>query len=272
MADCINISIAHIPVQLELEGLPQAVRDQIIENYTAFTDQSAAAGIQVKIRVEDAAPFIAPEYHAVWQVQTSRKKELIEFKSFYEQGWINLRARQAEVTLNPKGHPENFFRVLYAWECLEQGGLLLHASGVIRGGKGYVFFGHSTAGKTTAARLSLERDCIILSDDMVILGFENGRPWLYGVPFRGRFPEAPRTNASAPLCGCYSIIKDKEHFVKSLLPSEAMARLAACVPFVMEDPFQVQRVLAVCAQIEKTTNIKELHFRKDAGFWEVIDD
>ncbi len=56
--------------------------------------------------------------------------------------------------MRPGGNPENYLRVIYAWRCLEQGALLVHASGVIRRGRGFVFFGPSGSGKTTSARLS----------------------------------------------------------------------------------------------------------------------
>ena len=79
---------------------------------------------------------------------------------------------------------ENFVRHAYSSLILKHDGFLLHASGVISKGRGYIFTGVSGAGKTTAAEAS-KKNGIILSDEIVALR-KIGKSWkLFGTPFMG---------------------------------------------------------------------------------------
>ena len=110
----------------------------------------------------------------------------------------------------------------------------------------------------------------MLSDDLVMLGWEAGRAHVFGVPFRGEMIDAPRTNASAPLWGLYSPVKAAEHALLPLAPVDALARLTAVVPFVMEQPESASQVLGVCAALLAAVPAYALHFRKDSGFWPLL--
>jgi hypothetical protein len=132
-----------------------------------------------------------------------------------------------------------------------------------------VFFGPSGSGKTTTARLSSAHT--ILSDDLVIIKKVAHQYRVFGVPFRGDLPEAPRTNASAELRGLFAIVKDTRHFLAPLALPEAVARLAQCVPFVMAQPETARRVTDICADLAARVPVRALHFRRDDGFWEIID-
>jgi hypothetical protein len=225
--------------------------------------------LSIRIRTEPGPEFIRLNVSPTWQILTNERDGLIQFESYYEKGWVDRQKGLGELVMRPQGDPENYLRVLFAWMCLEQDGLLLHAGGVISNGKGYVFFGASGSGKTTIARLSLDRT--ILSDDLVIVKKKGPIFRLYGVPFRGDFPEAPRHNASADLRGLYTLVKDSRHYLEPVGLQEAVARLTACVPFVMVQPGAAQRVSELCIELAKQVQVQSLHFRADPGFWEVID-
>ncbi len=265
----LTIGIADIPVQLEF-NCADATRAQIVERYAPFVIPSQPPRLTIRVSEAPGDPFIPLRNDgSAWEIRTRAENGRIDFESYFEKGEVDRAAARGEVVLRPDGDPENFLRVVYAWLVLEQSGLLLHAAGVISNGKGYVFFGHSESGKTATARLSLDRT--VLSDDLVIIKKRGERFWLYGVPFRGDFPEAPRVNADAELAGLFALVKDSEHRIVYLPLSVAVARLAACVPFVMTQSAQTARVVAVCAALAAQVPVRALHFRKDAGFWEVID-
>ena len=134
-ASVLPIEIAHIPVELHLDNLPAAQQAKLHEYYGAFRVPTANGGIPFRMHIEPGPPYIDPTQYRYWQVRTARQAGRITFESFYEAGWIDRDAGEAELTLRPVGDPENFLRVLYAWEALVRGCLLVHASGVIRGGK-----------------------------------------------------------------------------------------------------------------------------------------
>lgn len=272
----LSISVAGMHTRLDIDGLTPEVQALLKTWYSPFLVQAVQAGdlraAHIKARVEPGQNFI-PFEPGPWQIRTARHGEQIEFESYQEQGWYNLADQRGELILRPGGNPENYLRVIYAWRCLAREALLVHASGVIRRGKGYVFFGPSGSGKTTTARHSPGAQ--ILSDDLVILQRETTPEGVtvrvFGVPFRGEMIEAERTNASAPLVGLYSLVKDSDHRLADLDHIEAGARLTACVPFVMSQPENARRVLALCDEITRLVRVKTLHFKPDAGFWQVID-
>ena len=71
-------------------------------------------------------------------------------------------------------------------------GVLVHACGIDVGGRGYLFPGSATYGKTTMARL-WEDEGTILNDERVILRQCNGQYWIFGTPWHGEYEKfSPR--------------------------------------------------------------------------------
>ncbi len=269
LSDIITVAIAELPVTLDLKGCLGITRARILEYYREFIVPPQRAEFSVRLYTEPGPEYLTTQGVTTWQIRTTESNGRIEFVSFFEKGWADRATGKAELALRSQGDPENFLRVLYAWLSLEQNGLLLHACGVISNQKGYVFLGPSGSGKTTTARLSLDRT--VLSDDLVIIKKHNLTYRLYGVPFRGDFVEAPRTNASADLYALFTLAKDTAHFIEPLSLPEAVARLVSCVPFVMAQPSAARRVSKFCADLAMQVQVQALHFRRDPGFWEVID-
>jgi hypothetical protein len=263
------LSIADIPVKLWLHNLDEPVRSRILDRYAAFVAVAPPTAISIDVHVEPGSEYIPFGSTPSWQIKSSVQDGRLEFESHREKGWVDLSIGRGALTLRPKGDPENFLRVLYAWQCLDHDALLLHASGIIRQGQGYVFFGPSGSGKTTLSRLSLDQT--ILSDDLVIIKKRGQTFHVHGVPFRGDMPEAPRTNAMAILRGLFMLVKDDGHRLTPVPTPEAVGRLSTCVPFVMAQPASARRVTGLCAELVSAVPVRALHFCRDAGFWSVID-
>ncbi len=259
-----TIAIAGLTVALDLP--PGALADRVRARYAGFLSEAPAA-LVIETRVVDGARFI-PVRPGPWVIETEMQAGRVSFCSYSERGWADFNTGAGLLEIAPGADPENFLRVLFAWLALANDGLLLHACGVIRGNRAYVFFGPSGAGKTTTARLSL--NYTVLSDDLVLLRRTAGCLRAYGVPFRGQFPQAPRTRAAAPLTGLYALAQDREHRLANLPPALGVARLVACAPFTMRTPASRLQVLNRCAEIARQLPVQALHFRKDAAFWEVL--
>ncbi|MBI5305273.1 MAG: hypothetical protein HY868_24290 [Chloroflexi bacterium] len=267
--DATTINIADIPTTLVRDEFDADIEKHIVEHYSAFVVPPRSDALAVRLHVEPGPPYIPLDISPTWQIHTERHGDRIDFESYYEKGWADLATCQGELILRPQGTTENFLRVLYAWRCMEENLLLLHAAGIISHGRGFVFFGPSGNGKTTVTTFSMDRT--VLSDDMVILKKRDDRYYLYGVPFRGDMPEAPRTNASAELCGAFTLVKAAEHRLEPLAASQAVAQMARCVPFVMTVPAHTRRVMEICQDIVATVPVRALHFRRDAEFWRILD-
>lgn len=235
--------------------------------YADFLDDDAEPVVTLEIEVRDEVQFF-PLEPGPWLIRSSVQAGQLHFESYFEAGWVDLRRGLGRLVMARHASVENFLRVLYAHLALERNAVLVHASGVIKDDRGYVFFGPSGSGKTTAARLS--NGHTILSDDMVLLKSEHGAVRVYGVPFRGEWPETPRSNVNAELAGLFCLHKDEQHFVAPLERSRALARLVACVPFVMTSSERCQRVMALCEEVVVRVPTAELHFRRDPGFWRVV--
>jgi hypothetical protein len=267
--NALTIQIADIPVTLELDECTPIARTRIIEHYDAFTVPLQSNALTIHIQSEPGDPFVPLNISPIFYIRTTRHNGRIDFESYFERGWIDRTENRGTLVLRPLGETENFLRVLYAWLCVEQSALLIHAAGIIRNNRGYVFFGPSGNGKTTISRLSMEDT--VLSDDLVIVKKQNAAWRVFGVPFRGDFPEAPRTNATAELAGIFALAKDDQHYLVPLSPVEAVARLAACVPFVMAQPNVAHRVIEICSDLVRCVPAQTLHFARDNEFWKVID-
>ncbi len=269
MIDSLSVNIAGWPITLHLDECNEHTRARLAEYYQAFVAPHDPAGLQIRVHVEPGSAYIPLIPGNSFQIRCTVESGRLNFVSHFEKGSVDWVGARGTCTMREGGDPENFLRVIYGYLCAETDGLLLHANGVIRNGRGYVFFGPSGSGKTTTARLSLEHT--VLSDDIVIVRKQDGRFRVFGVPFRGDFVEGPRVNASADLTGAFSLVKDTRHEIIPLAPPVATAQLAACVPFVMEQPSMARRVTETCADLATHVPVRELHFRQDSGFWEVID-
>lgn len=114
----------------------------------------------------------------------------------YKAAWFDSRFERGHVVLNrsaiPAGQPifplEYPLDELVMMHRLALGeGIELHALGLADDdGSGYLFLGHSGAGKSTTARLWLSQPGVrLLSDDRIILREHDGEFWMYGTPWHG---------------------------------------------------------------------------------------
>ena len=268
-SDILQLEIAGIGVALTITDPGMIAR--VREHYADFIVAAGQPQVNVEVKTIPGARFV-PERPGPWVIETQLEKNHLTYRSYFDAGWVDLERRVGGLETAPEADLENFLRVLYAHLCLRHGGLLLHASGVVKGQAGYVFFGASGNGKTTVAQLSLGLGYIVLSDDLVILKTSGDQCRVFGVPFRGTLPEAPRTNAVGNLTGLFALAKDTRHYLVEMSKSRAVSRLAACAPFVMTEPAHAGQVMKICAELATRVPVRELHFSRDAGFWEVIHE
>ena len=112
-------------------------------------------------------------------------------------------------------------------------GVEVHACGLAdTDGQGYLFLGHSGAGKTTTARLWQKAGGVqVLSDDRIILRSWKGKTWMYGTPWHGEAKLA--LPARTLLRQIFFLRHGTANEIVPLGCAEALARFLACsfVPF-----------------------------------------
>jgi hypothetical protein len=195
------------------------------------------------------------------------------FDRGFRQGRIDIRPGYPaggwpDDALMPLEYPLDELVVMH-W--LAQGrGIELHACGIAEGGgegKGYLFVGHSGAGKTTLAGLWPE-PAVVLSDDRIIVRFEEGRPWIYGTPWHGEARLS--TPGRAPLTRIFLIEQSDQTALVSLPAAVAAARLLSCsfVPF--HDKGGLAFTVEMLGELVCRVPCDELRFRRDSSFVKVV--
>jgi hypothetical protein len=97
------------------------------------------------------------------------------------------------------------------------GGLLLHAAGLMIQEEGYIFTGNSGTGKSTIAQFFAERGALVLSDERLIIRKIADDVLFYGTPWVGSGNYAH--NAQAPLSQLYCISHGAgQHTISPLSP------------------------------------------------------
>ncbi len=149
---------------------------------------------------------------------------------------------------------------------------LVHAAGVVRAGRGYLFVGPSGAGKSTVARLSAAHS--VLNDEMNLVELDDdGGVTLVGTPFNAFF--TAKVEGRAPLAAILLLEQAPEHSLLPAAAARAAADLAAQVapPVGLGDAVPVSTraamldsALAILARVPAHV----LRFRQDAGFWQVV--
>lgn len=190
------------------------------------------------------APISTPLFHSggLWSLYAEPSGYRFSFLSPllgatpYKEAWFDPEFRFGRVLLSrryfdtdapvyPLEYPLDELLMIHRLSRGE--GAEVHAVGITDEiGRGHLFLGHSGAGKSTTARLWLNRPGVtVLSDDRIILRAREGRIHMYGTPWHGDAGIAsPR---SAPLSSIYLLDHGKSNERLPLSPGCAAAELFA---------------------------------------------
>lgn len=171
------------------------------------------------------------------------------------------------------------FRLEKQW-LMAQGGYLLHASSVVKSGRGYVFLGRSGAGKSTVAGLSRAVADGVLHDDRVFVREQDGKYLLLAAPTTSAAKPEIRDqlleqSVTVPLHACFVLAQDTTDRLERLT-ERALARallegfLQSSATFVTEQQ-EFRRAMQLYAGIARRVPGYALYFRKSPDFWQVIE-
>lgn len=156
-------------------------------------------------------------------------------------------------------------------------GFLIHSSGVIRrtgsAADGFLFVGPSEAGKSTVAALS--QDHVVVNDEIDLVDFTDQACRLQGTPFNGLFP-GKDAQAAAPLRAVFLLQQGAEHRLDPVGRAAAVGAVAAQIvpPVAIDEVMDASvrgEILELADKLCTSVPVLNLTFRKDAGFWQIID-
>ena len=153
--------------------------------------------------------------------------------------------------------------------------LLVHSSGIVKGGMAYLFLGPSGLGKSTICKLlGPEPTFTILHDDMVAVTQTDNGFHAWSTPLSGEMPA--QFSSGAPIRVAFFLQHDRTNYATKLSRRKA-------VGLVMRNLVPPLTVTNVGLGINSTESLRlllklaehipcyELHFRPERDFWECIE-
>jgi hypothetical protein len=185
-----------------------------------------------------------------------------EFDPAARRGWIRQPPNPYSL--------DSVLRIVHTLLLAGSGGMLVHASSVVRNGRAWLFAGVSGAGKTTISRLA-PPDVQLLTDEMSYVTREDGRYYAYGTPFAGDLAR-PGENVRAPLGGVFLLAQGPENRIDPVAPADAVRGVMANILFFAHDPDLVNAVFADAIDLAARVPVRRLTFLPDARVWDLIGE
>ena len=262
---------SRLGLTIEIGGLALRVRapgpefwSLLAARYSNFVRPESRAEMEFELFAAPPGPLSA---ETELQVRCENGRWLVsrgEFRAAFD-----LRSRRGQLACIPNPYSvDTLLRIVHSLLLAPAGGLLLHASGGIRGGRGFLFSGVSGAGKTTLARLA-PPDVQVLTDEISYVRNAGGGFRVFGTPFAGELG-IQGENVCAPLAGIYLIEHGAANRLEILAEAEAARRLMRNVLFFARDAHLVSQVFSTVCELVRRVPVFRLEFLPDHRVWEII--
>lgn len=160
---------------------------------------------------------------------------------------------------DPLGYPLN--QILMILLLSKGEGLLLHACGIDDKGKGYLFLGNSTHGKSTMASFWSQNRATVLNDDRVIVRDRGPSFWLYGTPWHGDFRAF--STRGLPVSKIFFLRHGETNAATPKRGAEAVSMILARSFPPLWDKGGMAFTMDLCHRLVNETPCFELRFRPD---------
>ncbi len=138
-------------------------------------------------------------------------------------------------------------------------GIMVHAAGVVKGGKAAIFPGASGAGKSTFSQLLAKAGTgRLLSDERLIVREIDGILRAFGTPWAGTAGIA--RNGSAPLAGIYFLKHGQGNEMRKLDNAEALEKMLPLVSIPWYDPDTVSSIITFIKRLVAKVPAYEMSF------------
>lgn len=144
-----------------------------------------------------------------------------------------------------------------------QNGVMVHSSGVMDNGKGYIFTAVSGTGKSTMAGLWKQKGATVINDDIIAITTTN-KIAIHNIPM----PYYQDVSREAPLNAIFIISQSPHNYIRPLNGAKAaMMLMANCIQQFGSGSY-IRKHLETISLITKHTPVYELGFKPDT---EIVD-
>jgi hypothetical protein len=189
-------------------------------------------------------------------------KRVVVFSPDFRRGDLYIELARDDQSVYPDPLRMPLERILFVSLMAQHDGMLLHAQGIVRNGKGYVFTGQSGAGKSTLARLwAASGEATVLGEETLILRRRGNEYWVYGTPWIGE--EGHSSPQGAPLSGVYFIHHDMKNSTNRLTASRALEKLLTRSYLVAYEPLAARKGLDLGIDLVSVVPMYDFGFLPD---------
>lgn len=206
-------------------------------------------------------PWIIRRHDLSWIYHAPRLDRLAVFNDDHSRGILHSnepelfrRGNLDDLTLLPSD------QILLARVLPDRQACLIHAAGMVLDGEGFLFVGHSDAGKSTMVTMLREEGEILCDDRIIVRRWPEGFR-IHGTWCHGDVPDV--SAAGAPLRGIFFLEKSDGNRIEPVRDrGEIVRRLPLFVirPFVTADWWE--KVLSLLERITRDVPVYNLHFDK----------
>lgn len=264
-----------------LHGIPEAIAPALDHRFEKlYTDHTPAHGVRVDLRRVPASLFHDVQFtNEAYTFDRLGRADGIDIAGAGFAASIDLSS-PSRITIwvaeasRVVGHAvlDNVLRVASAHAILARGGVLMHSAGVDFGDGVYVLYGHSGAGKSTAARRAQSAGATVLSDDLNAILPANGAWQVHRVPFSGALAQEARIEPPRPLRALLRLRQAPQPTLRPMSVAHATAAMIACTPSVNDDPWRQAALLEAVGALAAATPTHALDASLETPWWSLVEN
>jgi len=268
------------PVRLDLSGvrvwlsdLPEEMVDLLGEEWAPFLSRSEEPPfLHARIGFVDSDSEVRPFRPKL--MRSSFEADRARFRMPEGQADVDETGAVRMTLVTRPGQiayytMHNLLRGCLAWRMPQRGGALLHAAGLVVGGRAFALVGPSGSGKTTWARLGRQAGATVIADDLLLLDGVGGTIEALGSPFRS-FHVADYRPGRWPMGAILFPAKGRGASWADASPTRARSRILANLPFVSNALEQDHRVAEVIDRLAGEVPCRDLTFGLDGAFVDLL--
>jgi hypothetical protein len=263
-----------VSVQTDIESIQQRIK----MHYKAFlSDKSPDINIDVmyKSRIERPAFETVRFKTQAWELGFENDIMFIYFNSATNPSLVKFANKYNHIiflTADISGQMLLYLfpEILFSMFLPDYNALMVHACGILKDGKGYLFIAQSGGGKSTIAALAIDNRLEVLNDDRIILCIEGDSFKMYGNPWHGDI--AQTSSKFSGIKEVFFLKKAATNRIAHCVKREAvLAFMRGCFYVPVTNKIMKKR-FDICGKFAEKLTCNYLYFKPDKSIWTFLEN